>query len=352
MKVRNVLMAAAVAAGLGVASVAMADTFLTTADGGTETVASPDLMVINFGLAGRFSGTIATAKFNPLANGYVSTTGLSAAGSSTFQTFCMEERPPEYFWPGKQVQAVISNTNTVNTDGTITIPGSHAIKGGGYNGGIPAVNAYGYNLSQGAAWLYYQFATGQLAGYDYVGGTTTVALQNAFWYLTNNGVAPNSWSALAATQFGGYGTPSTSGALFNGDGQQLDFVEVTISGSVKTTTTYSVHVLNTWNPGVWTATPDGGGGFILDETKLNLQSATSPVASTLIIPGGINDGLWSGPDTTSLTDERVFYRQDQLIMESSSKSEPVPLPATVWSAGALLGLVVLGRMRKSLNGNA
>jgi hypothetical protein len=48
-----------------------------------------------------------------------------------------------------------------------------------------STHAEGHTLTVGAAWLYTQFASGQLAGYNYGAGRTTTAadLQRTIWWL-------------------------------------------------------------------------------------------------------------------------------------------------------------------------
>ena len=79
----------------------------------------------------------------------------------SFQTFCLETS--EYFNPGTVYHATLSD---------------RAIWGG--------VGPEGDPISMGTAYLYYKFATGTLANYDYdpAGGRSTAgALQNAIWML-------------------------------------------------------------------------------------------------------------------------------------------------------------------------
>lgn len=101
------------------------------------------------------------AKYSPkaLANYLV-------PGASGFQTFCLEVS--ERF--ANRADVVLSDK---------------AIEGG--------VGPAGDPLSVGAAWLYAQFATGSLPGYDYTGvgrKASALALQKAIWYLEDEITAP------------------------------------------------------------------------------------------------------------------------------------------------------------------
>ena len=106
--------------------------------------------------------------FNPLANYDSSVKNIGVVG--TFQTFCVEEQ--EYIYPYSATYTVVFSDNAVN---------------GGVGGG-----PQGDPISIGTAYLYHEFATGTLAGYDYantgVGRHTSAAeLQNAIWYLEQEG---------------------------------------------------------------------------------------------------------------------------------------------------------------------
>ena len=93
-----------------------------------------------------------------------------------FETFCLEYG--EHFTPG----------STYN----------YSISGGAKAGGPGAVNGVDM-ISMGTAWLYQQFATGTLAGYNYTPGAgrqaSAAMLQNTIWWLENenysNGTSPN-----------------------------------------------------------------------------------------------------------------------------------------------------------------
>ena len=77
-------------------------------------------------------------------------------------------------------------------------------------------------LSVGVAWLYSQFATGTLAGYDYSatdGGRITSAgeLQNAIWYLQGETGDPGNVFSVAAVNEFGLATATESVTLYGND---------------------------------------------------------------------------------------------------------------------------------------
>jgi hypothetical protein len=144
------------------------------------------------GVGGEF--TVSPSDANTLGvalNLYSSNTknySISTTYPTTFQTFCVEDN--EYISSGIAYDAVLSNA---------------AINGGA--GGL-----HPDPLSKGAAWLYYQFATGTLDSYNYIDNPATTSinerkvsaalLQNAIWYLEEEGGANNSYVTLASNQFG------------------------------------------------------------------------------------------------------------------------------------------------------
>jgi hypothetical protein len=117
----------------------------------------------SYGDGGEF--TAVTTGQNFAGNGYVPNVTSLADGS--FQTFCVQNTVD--FNPG-----VTYNYTTGNTTGA-----------NGIEGGI--------TLTAGAAYLYYEFATGNLSGYTYVAGsgrvTTAGELQAAIWYFMGEGLA-------------------------------------------------------------------------------------------------------------------------------------------------------------------
>ena len=117
-------------------------------NGGEFTIVSNDLA----GVAGAYTGY---------------TQGVRPGGTFNFETFCLEYN--EHFSPGGTYYAQIS-------------PGMAAVKGGTANYDV---------ISQGTAWLYQQFITGQLTNYDYVNAAarknSAGLLQQAIWFLEDEG---------------------------------------------------------------------------------------------------------------------------------------------------------------------
>lgn len=105
------------------------------------------------------------AFYAPVAMNQAGTTG-------TFETFCLETAES------------VQDGSTYNV-----VFNSKAINGG--------VGPAGDPISLGTAWLFYQFAEGALAGYNYTPGAGRVAsataLQQTIWYLEdeNGGAAPS-----------------------------------------------------------------------------------------------------------------------------------------------------------------
>lgn len=130
--------------------------------------------------------------------------GVNVGGAGTFQTFCVEG--PEYIYPYGQYTA---NFNSANQ----TMYG-------------------GVTLTRGAAWLYSQFASGHLAGYDYANRTTAGALQNAIWaFMGQEGLSidPNHLTSFEAAAF---------------TGLQLLGMSATANANLGD---FGVYVLNLWN---------------------------------------------------------------------------------------------------------
>jgi hypothetical protein len=156
----------------------------------------------SYSVGGEFT---AIASPDLLGNGYVLSTEQAVSGHGTgFQTFCLETGVT--FSPGTQYYYTL---------GTTTQP----LSGGGAGSGL--------NLTAGAAYLYYEFATGQLAGYNYANSGPGLSrlddaglLQAAIWYLQGN------------QTYGGYVTPTISNdpfyalALANANSSYLSYVDV------------------------------------------------------------------------------------------------------------------------------
>ena len=141
-----------------------------------------------------------------ISDGYVAgvTEGTVGGVSGGFQTFCIETGVD--FSPGTPYSYSLGQT-------------SQPLTGGG-TGSDQA-------LSAGAAYLYYEFATGNLAGYNYANSGTGSSrkadaglLQAAIWYLQG------------LQTYGGYDTPTTSNdpfyalALNNANSSYTNFVDV------------------------------------------------------------------------------------------------------------------------------
>ena len=118
--------------------------------------------------------------YSGLASGFVQ--------AGTIQTFCIEEN--EYIYPNTTYSYSISNA---------------AVAGG--LGGQSPFGSGRDPISKGTAFLYYMFATGQLEiyGYDYTPASrlaSAAALQNAIWYLEDEGGSNNYYVALAESMLG------------------------------------------------------------------------------------------------------------------------------------------------------
>ena len=126
-------------------------------------------------------------------------------GENSFQTFCIENSSPAEYIEKNTTYNVTLNRNAVN---------------GGVGGG-----ASGDPLSVGTGWLYRQFATGTLTGYDYTnpgrGGNPAVAtysaylLQQAIWWLEQEGgVTYNASNIFMQAAYSHFGN-SEAGARFS-----------------------------------------------------------------------------------------------------------------------------------------
>jgi hypothetical protein len=115
----------------------------------------------SYGDGGEFTAVTTGQSF--LGNGYASSTLVNGG----FQTFCVQTLVD--FVPGTTYNYSTGNATAAN-----------AIQGG-------------ITLTEGAAYLYYEFATGNLSGYTYTPGsgrvTTAGELQAAIWYFMGEGLA-------------------------------------------------------------------------------------------------------------------------------------------------------------------
>jgi hypothetical protein len=130
----------------------------------------------------------------------------------SFQSFCVEKN--EYVETDGHAYAAVLNDK--------------AIYGGNYPNGDP--------LSVGTAWLYHEFQSGGLTGYDYTGSgraTDAGALQDTIWWLEGEANNPNNFYSqliVDATHFGSAAAAKADN-FQNGDRQ------------------IPVMVLNLWDPG-------------------------------------------------------------------------------------------------------
>jgi hypothetical protein len=111
----------------------------------------------------------------------------------TFQSFCVEES--EYVYANTTFDVVLNDK---------------AVYGG--------VGPAGDPLSQGSAWLYHEFQNQTLDVYDYTAAgrlASAAALQNAIWYLEDEGGSLNAtYTNLLTTKFG-----SIANAKLDNNGQ-------------------------------------------------------------------------------------------------------------------------------------
>ena len=135
------------------------------------------------GSGGEFTLLASGPTLTGLVSLYLSGTTSDILQSGTFQSICLEQQ--EYI--------------ALNTIYNVSLS-DRAVWGGVGPGGDP--------ISQGTAYLYYQFATGTLPGYDYsLPGrlASAAALQNAIWYLEGEiGPVSNPFVTLVTTQFGSF----------------------------------------------------------------------------------------------------------------------------------------------------
>jgi len=111
----------------------------------------------------------------------------------TFQTFCLEAY--EYLPLNATYNAALN---------------TKAVEGG--------VGPAGDPISKGTAYLYYQFASGTLAGYDYADAINRTRwaedLQKAFWALEDEGGDISAYQAMLIAKFG-----SIANAKLDNDGE-------------------------------------------------------------------------------------------------------------------------------------
>ncbi len=131
------------------------------------------------------------AEFSDAYTGY-KTQGVRGSSLFNFESFCLEYN--EHFTPGRTYYAEIN-------------PDNKALSGDAQ---------IGYDvISQGTAWLYLQFISGTLQGYDYYNAparkTSAGLLQQAIWFLEDEGQGNinNTYVQLAITQFGNIGNATS-----------------------------------------------------------------------------------------------------------------------------------------------
>jgi hypothetical protein len=125
------------------------------------------------GVGGQFTATPVT--------GFAGITGQAAdLGAGSFETFCLERN--ENFNPGGTFSYTI---NTFASQGGV--------------GGQDPVGSGQDPLDARTAYLYFNFRMGTLTGFDYGAGrlASAGALQDAIWFIENEGGANNAFVALA-----------------------------------------------------------------------------------------------------------------------------------------------------------
>ena len=184
-------------AALSTASVSFADTVVLFAG---PAYSGSNSNPYQYGQGGEFTAVTS----NGIPAGYSSLARFTNANGITgFETFCVEGGTNDvYFTPGV--------TYTYTTSSQVL---------GGPQGALP--------LTVGTAWLYSQFATGQLTGYYGASNRNALAgqLQNAFWTLENeSNAAIAGWiQTLLTGQFGASSTIAdwTAAAGANNFGVQV-----------------------------------------------------------------------------------------------------------------------------------
>ncbi len=131
-----------------------------------------------------------SATSGPVNNSSYSTLTKNITQAGSFQTFCLEVY---------RLVATVPSLYKVDDEA----------RTGGDNLHGPAGNLGGDILSVGTAWLYSQFASGVLAGYDYTGSTASRTAdaqscnaRSGIWRM-NDAHPGNFYLGLAEAQFGG-----------------------------------------------------------------------------------------------------------------------------------------------------
>jgi hypothetical protein len=210
------------------------------------TLVSLVMCLLAFNANAAYDGTIRVYQGSGFSYGNGGEFQAVTSGIGTFQTFCIEEN--ENFSPGS------AYNYRINTG---------AVKGGaGANATDPFTGNSMDNISIGTAWLYDQFSDGTLSGYNYTYGSgrsaTAGALQNAIWWLENEGGANNAFVTLAETMLG------LNDTTVRNDSQGA----------------YGVKALNLY---------DGNGNVVQDQLAIVVPEPTTLIAGALLLlPFGIS----------------------------------------------------------------
>jgi hypothetical protein len=145
----------------------------------TSVMAIPTVTMNTFNAqaSGQYNAT-PNAELSYLLDNYVP----GATNTIAFGTFCLEQN--EYFNPGRTYNVTLND---------------RAVRGGVSS---PTV---GYDIiSQGTAFLYTGFATGQLTGFTYGSSSAAQTLQNTIWFLEGEtSIALNAYyTNLLVSEFG------------------------------------------------------------------------------------------------------------------------------------------------------
>jgi hypothetical protein len=230
-QLKNIKVAGAMLIAGAISPLAMADTVTLYAYG-----------QYSYGDGGEF--TAYTSPTTP----YVSQYSPYTSTSDSFQTFC--------------IQTDVEFYNGGTYDYTLSLASiGEGLDAPGTPNGTPD-QPDSYALAEGTAWLYAQFATGKLAGYDFsnaLGQRQTDAgeLQAAIWALQNG------------QSLGGFPSGTVGNTFYN------DVVSALGAGNIETPATYATdfgtEVMNLTLPGqgnfqnqlIYTGVPDGGSTLVL-----------------------------------------------------------------------------------------
>jgi len=111
----------------------------------------------------------------------------------TFESFCLEHG--EYIYPDT------THSATLNSGAVL----------GGAGGSVGGIDP----LSKGSAWLYYQFAKGTLANYNYDGTnaerkSSAAALQDAIWWLEEESADPGAGNVFREAILAAFGNAANA----------------------------------------------------------------------------------------------------------------------------------------------